>query len=170
LDAVKVKADDLDGKRVSMTIETINRQVNTSEYRDDPSMVALDPALRADGGMVNYLSSGGRPRLYDMRPRGTDTVPAMLTPGEIVMRTAAVDSIGAGNLLYANATGQLPPRSAPAMAPATMGGFGAPASMGDVYVQNPFTGEYMLAQMDRRAAGVLASADKQSAYSRTGRA
>ncbi|CAN7466123.1 phage tail tape measure protein [Pseudarthrobacter oxydans] len=170
LDTLKVKADDLDGRRVAMTIETINRTINTSEYREDPSMAALDPALHADGGMVNYLASGGRPRLYDMRPRGTDTVPAMLTPGEIVMQKSSVDSIGAGNLLYANATGQLPPRSAPAAAPAAMGGFGAPAPMGDIYVQNPFTGEYMLAQMDRRAAGVLASADKQSSYSRTGRA
>lgn len=113
LDAIKVKADDLDGRRVSMLIETINKTVNVSEYRDDPSMVALDPANHATGGMVNYLASGGRARLYDMRPRGTDTVPAMLTPGEIVMRTAAVDSIGAANLLYANATGQLPPAAAP---------------------------------------------------------
>lgn len=113
LDSIKGKADDLDGRRVSMLIETINKTVHQSEYRDDPSMVALDPANHASGGMVNYLASGGRARLYDMRPRGTDTVPAMLTPGEIVMRTAAVDSIGAANLLYANATGQLPPAAAP---------------------------------------------------------
>lgn len=113
LDAIKVKADDLDGRKVSMLIETINHTVNSSEYREDPSMAALDPSMHANGGLVNYLASGGRPRLYDMQPRGTDTIPAMLTPGEIVIKKSSVDSIGAGNLLYANRTGQLPPASAP---------------------------------------------------------
>lgn len=113
LDAIKLKADDLDGRRVSMLIETINKTVHQSEYRDDPSMAALNPANHANGGMVNYLAGGGRPRLYDMQPRGTDTIPAMLTPGEIVIRKQSVDSIGAANLLYANQTGQLPPRPAP---------------------------------------------------------
>jgi hypothetical protein len=55
--------------------------------------------------MVNYLASGGFP---DFTPRGSDTVPAMLTPGEIVMKRASVDSIGAGTLLEANRTGKLP--------------------------------------------------------------
>lgn len=96
LDGIKAKADDLDGRRVSMTIETINRQVNTSEYREDPSMVALDPARRANGGIVNYLANGGRPRLYDMQPRGTDTIPTMLTPGEFVVNAkATAENFGA---------------------------------------------------------------------------
>lgn len=124
LDSIKVKADDLDGRRVSMLIETINKTVHQSEYRDDPSMVGLDPARHANGGRVNYLAGGGRPRLYDMRPRGTDTVPAMLTPGEIVMQKSSVDSIGAGNLLYANATGQLPPAPAPRWRSASTGSSG----------------------------------------------
>lgn len=58
-----------------------------------------------DGGMVNYLAGGGYPQFT---PRGTDTVPAMLTPGEIVMKKSSVDSIGAGTLLEANETGRLP--------------------------------------------------------------
>jgi hypothetical protein len=93
----------------------------------------------------------------------------MLTPGEIVMQKSAVDSIGAADLLYANATGQLPPRPAPSRAPAAVGGFSEPASIGDIYVQNPFTGDYMLAQMDRRAGAVVTAADKQSVYARRGR-
>jgi hypothetical protein len=67
----------------------------------------------ATGGLIHagfsasspaYLSEGGSPFV----PRGTDTVPAMLTPGEIVMKRASVNSIGAGTLLEANRTGKLP--------------------------------------------------------------
>ena len=168
LDGLKQKADELDGRRVAMTIETINRTINTSEYREDPSMAALDPALHANGGRVNYLASGGRPRLYDMQPRGTDTVPAMLTPGEFVVNADAT-AANLGLLHAINSGYKFGPAPAP-VAPAAMGGFAAPAAaMGDIYVQNPFTGEYMLAQMDRRAAGVVKSADSQSRYTRAGR-
>ena len=40
-----------------------------------------------------------------MQPKGTDTVPAMLTPGEFVMRKSSVDSIGRENLERMNKTG-----------------------------------------------------------------
>ncbi|MGC7152969.1 hypothetical protein [Paenarthrobacter ureafaciens] len=59
----------------------------------------------ARGGMVNYLATGGFPQF---KPIGTDTVPAMLTPGEIVIKKSSVDSIGADKLLHANETGRLP--------------------------------------------------------------
>ena len=87
------------------TITAITNQVKGSGYGDDPSMAALDPATHASGGMVNYLANGGYAKFI---PSGTDTVPAMLTPGEIVMKKSSVDSIGAGTLLEANRTGQLP--------------------------------------------------------------
>jgi TP901 family phage tail tape measure protein len=46
----------------------------------------------SSGGMVpKYFASGGF-------ARGTDTIPAMLTPGEFVVRKAAVDSLGSGAL------------------------------------------------------------------------
>lgn len=44
---------------------------------------------RASGGLV-YLAGGGS----FWKPRGTDTVPAMLTPGEFVMRKSAVQKFG----------------------------------------------------------------------------
>jgi TP901 family phage tail tape measure protein len=44
------------------------------------------------GGLVNYMSEGGSP----FAPMGTDTVPAMLTPGEFVMSRGAVSKYGAG--------------------------------------------------------------------------
>jgi len=46
---------------------------------------------KAKGGII-YKADGG------FTPRGTDTVPAMLTPGEFVIRKSAVDSIGVDNL------------------------------------------------------------------------
>jgi hypothetical protein len=54
----------------------------------------------AKGGMVaSYLANGGFPGM----PRiGTDTVPAMLTPGEFVVRKYAVDKFGADNLKAIN--------------------------------------------------------------------
>ena len=54
----------------------------------------------ATGGLVaNYLAKGGFPMMPKL---GTDTVPAMLTPGEFVMRKYAVDAFGASNLAAIN--------------------------------------------------------------------
>jgi TP901 family phage tail tape measure protein len=52
---------------------------------------------RAKGGMIipNYLSFGGM-------ARGTDTVPAMLTPGEFVMSKYAVDTYGVDTMKAIN--------------------------------------------------------------------
>ena len=59
----------------------------------------LAPAIPfANGGMVQYRAGGGS----IFKPRGTDTVPAMLSPGEFVIRKSAVDAIGADNLAAMN--------------------------------------------------------------------
>lgn len=90
LDKIKGKADGLDGRKVGVTIG-----VNTVYTESGPKPEGYVPqngipAFNATGGRVNYLAGGGRPRLYDMTPRGTDTVPTMLTPGEFV--TNATDT------------------------------------------------------------------------------
>jgi hypothetical protein len=46
------------------------------------------------GGIV-YANRG---RFINFQPKGSDTVPAMLTPGEFVLRKSAVDKIGVRNL------------------------------------------------------------------------
>jgi TP901 family phage tail tape measure protein len=62
----------------------------------------LAPAIPfANGGMVQYRAGGGS----IFKPRGTDTVPAMLSPGEFVIRKSAVDSIGADTLAAINEGG-----------------------------------------------------------------
>jgi hypothetical protein len=55
----------------------------------------------ASGGMVaKYLKGGGMPDWA--KPRGTDTIPAMLTPGEFVMRKYAVDKFGVDKMKAIN--------------------------------------------------------------------
>ncbi|MDQ0100441.1 hypothetical protein J2T10_000060 [Paenarthrobacter nicotinovorans] len=85
----------------------IDAIVNRSEMPDLNGEVSGSGRMGtyARGGMVNYLATGGFPQF---KPVGTDTVPAMLTPGEIVIKKSSVDSIGAGKLLHANETGRLP--------------------------------------------------------------
>ena len=56
-----------------------------------PAKPGAVPLAKAKGGII-YKADGG------FTPRGTDTVPAMLTPGEFVIQKSAVDSIGVGNL------------------------------------------------------------------------
>ena len=51
------------------------------------------------GGPV-YASTG---KLVNYQPKGTDTVPAMLTPGEFVINKSSVDKYGAGMLSAINA-------------------------------------------------------------------
>ena len=53
---------------------------------------------------VQYKAVGGE--LFE--PQGTDTVPAMLTPGEFVIKKDSVDAIGLDNLEYMNETGSFP--------------------------------------------------------------
>ena len=41
-------------------------------------------------------------------PKGTDTVPAMLTPGEFVIKRDSAQKLGYENLKHMNETGELP--------------------------------------------------------------
>jgi hypothetical protein len=73
------------------------RIFNASNFRSGnpnliyPGEVAHVPY--ANGGMVRPYALGGM-----IKPMGSDTVPAMLTPGEFVVKKFAVDQFGANNL------------------------------------------------------------------------
>ena len=101
LEYTKWLLDSLHNKTVFVDVQTSD-SVNTG--RGDAKGVDK-PTAYAHGGMVNYLAGGGFP---DFKPQGSDTVPAMLTPGEIVVKRSSVASLGADNLLHANKTGQWP--------------------------------------------------------------
>lgn len=57
--------------------------------------------MRSDGGPI-YRAAGGVAGLHPGAPRGTDTVPAWLTPGEYVIKRQAVDYYGQGALSAIN--------------------------------------------------------------------
>ncbi|MCZ9884047.1 AAA family ATPase [Arthrobacter sp. B2a2-09] len=98
----------------------------------------------AHGGDVAYLASGGHPG----GPRGSDTVPAWLTPKEFVMKRASADSIGLPALNYMNQTGQLPPQQQQQ----------AQAPVVHVYVGN----EQLDSRMYTVAAGAIGEANRDA--------
>ena len=55
----------------------------------------IEPLYRPMGGLIPYFLNGGF-------AKGTDTVPAMLTPGEFIMSKYAVDSYGLDNMKKIN--------------------------------------------------------------------
>lgn len=64
-------------------------------------------AYRQAGGRIKpeYHATGDVVGGIDWKPKGTDTVPTMLTPGEYVLRKKAVDSLGVGFLNNLNKYG-----------------------------------------------------------------
>ena len=79
---------------------TLSILVLASRMQDAALGLALPDGF-ATGGMVQYRAGGGS----IFKPRGTDTVPAMLSPGEFVIRKSAVDAIGADTLAAINEGG-----------------------------------------------------------------
>jgi len=66
---------------------------------------------KAEGGMISRYANGGSvvPKYFEFggfTKQGTDTIPAMLTPGEFVMKKSAVESIGAQELARMNYAGK----------------------------------------------------------------
>lgn len=106
IDAIMGKAHAADGTVINLfTVEHL-QSVDERSATNDPSGVSR-MGHYALGGEVKYLAGGGPSSLS----RGTDTVPAMLTPGEQVIRRASAEQIrrdNPGALEYMNATGRLP--------------------------------------------------------------
>jgi hypothetical protein len=157
LENVGATADRLNGKTANLSVNVAvlgleqaqeaerllnrNSQAVANQY-------ASGNAYRANGGIINYLAGGGYPRFV---PRGTDTVPAMLTPGEFVVTREA--TVANRPVLEAmNAGYKYAPAAAPQMTVSMKSDAPQAPVMGDVYVQNPFTGEYLLAQVDHRVS------------------
>jgi len=76
--------------------ETVRREIDQER---DAIVSAIGDAFDGLGGGFALSGGGQLPNL------GTDTVPAMLTPGEFVMSKPAVDKIGVNNLMGLNAAG-----------------------------------------------------------------
>jgi len=79
------------------TVDNIAIRVSSTLSRINASMSINASNIRTQGfntgGFVEYRASGGLISSL-FKPKGTDTVPAMLTPGEYVQRRAAVQKFG----------------------------------------------------------------------------
>lgn len=71
----------------------IAKQRVYSNYRRQAEM-ERDNIYQSTGGLIPEYHSNGLPVGINWKPKGTDTVPTMLTPGEYVLRKKAVDSLG----------------------------------------------------------------------------
>lgn len=109
-EAAQAAVDALQYRLSMLKNKTIYVDVQSSEsVNNNPPVRPGQIGMYASGDLVkespiNYLASGGSP----WPSRGTDSVPAMLTPGEFVVKQPAVSSVGLSALRYINQTGQLP--------------------------------------------------------------
>ena len=79
---------------INNMVQRINSFIQKAKGETDNANIAVP---KAGGGLI-YRAGGGS----IFKPKGTDTVPAMLTPGEFVIRKSAVDKIGVGALAALN--------------------------------------------------------------------
>ncbi len=99
---------------IEATIAKLDEAVKQVTQDNDTQKQAVYSNLRrqaeqsieySTGGLIPEYHSDGLPVGINWKPRGTDTVPAMLTPGEYVLRKKAVDSLGLGFLNNLNKFG-----------------------------------------------------------------
>ena len=76
----------------------------TREKGQTPSGSQLMDEMTRQRGFGGMFSNGGEVPSY-MKPMGTDTIPAMLSPGEFVMSSGAVDKFGSSFMESINAAG-----------------------------------------------------------------
>lgn len=104
----EVDPRNLDDKRKELYTQRMTNRLRNGII--DPSQYKKYVQNRAKGGMINYLANGGVPSYAPnpdpsyFKPMGTDTVPAMLTPGEFVVNASATAKHG--DLLSAINSGQ----------------------------------------------------------------
>lgn len=154
LAALQVQIDNLHGTTITNTVVLDNITHNQS-ISDTGTQVGNSGPVRAyaTGGNVAYLASGGG----DPLARGSDTVRAMLTPGEFVVKRSSAQAVGQGALDYINQTGQLP-QNGGGMGPVTL----------VAYIVNPFTGEQVQATVRAVARQEIGNAVRDAAYVRPG--
>jgi len=119
LDGIKGKADALDGRKVTLTIDTI--RTTFEKLVGLPSQIADGSAGQGAGvyapGFIPKKATGGR--VFGVGTDTSDSNPHMLSKDEYVLKASAARAIGYGNLDRMNA--QMAPASAPARQAAPAG-------------------------------------------------
>jgi LysM repeat protein len=86
-------------KKAGVSLSTLikaNPQIANPNLIKPKQVINLPAIAKSEGGMVpSYFAAGG----YG---KGTDTIPAMLTPGEFVVKKYSVDNFGVDNLKAIN--------------------------------------------------------------------
>lgn len=82
-DALKASVDDL---KKSVDAQTEQLKANGGQPLSD---LLDEPATKSRGGVIYRSRGGGTQAGINWQPRGTDTIPAMLTPGEFVVNAKA---------------------------------------------------------------------------------
>jgi hypothetical protein len=102
---------DLEIQAANLQIQAAEKQlVAAGKIKDDAIQEAKDSTGKSRGGLI-YAAKG---RLINFIPKGTDTVPAMLTPGEFVVNRSAVQRGNNLNILKAMNQGSNVAAQAPA--------------------------------------------------------
>jgi TP901 family phage tail tape measure protein len=168
IEAEKTKAamDLIDGRVVKTYTENmvanITRQITTSEYKDDPSMVAFDPGTFAPGKAMGGAIGGAG-------PKGVDNDLYRLARGEHVWTADDVDAAGGQAAVYAMRAAVRSGAAYRAPAGSAASSNTGAGNLPPIYIMSPFDGQYVLAQMDTRAAAAIQRADQQTVYARAGR-
>ncbi len=109
LDSAQAALDDAYDKGLWAQFDALQRRLAAAQAAYDATLPALDPNMSggSSGGMDNqYAAKGGliKPRYFAVggNVRGTDSVPAMLTPGEFVMSKYAVQAHGTDKMKAIN--------------------------------------------------------------------
>jgi hypothetical protein len=164
--AVKALLASTNGTRAQAYIDLITVRSQT----DAPGASGSSVGGRADGSLAGGMATGGIVPQYFASggfpggPRGTDTVPTWLTPGEAVLNVSAVQSLGPSNVMHANRTGQWPQQGGADIAAAIRDGLRGMT----VTVTNPFTGEQVTGLMASVASNAITAADRDASRRRVG--
>ena len=100
-DAVRMGLDPKIAKQLAKATSKEEKLITALESLTKQMELAnkVEAEGKAMGGLV-HLAGGGS---TIFKPRGTDTVPAMLTPGEFVIKKSSVDKYGTGMMSAINA-------------------------------------------------------------------
>lgn len=93
------------GSLVRSVADNVRKIFNATPKSIHGIALPLGGLLRSTGGIIPEYHSDGDIVGVNWKPRGTDTVPTMLTPGEYVLRKKAVESLGLNFLNNLNSYG-----------------------------------------------------------------
>ncbi|MDT0171018.1 phage tail tape measure protein [Pseudarthrobacter sp. BRE9] len=120
LDGIKGKADNLDGRQVSMDIYAYTHDITLKKTIEDPGGMGSSIGGRENGSMRGGMATGGR--VYGPGTTTSDSIPVMLSKDEYVLKASAAKAIGYDNLNRLNGADTQPLRAgfqySPAAAPA----------------------------------------------------